>query len=313
MSASIDRLLAIAAGQIGGYYPGKSPYGEWYGRRVGDYGTYAAAQYCAMFVSWCADQAGLLGTVIPLHAYTPSGASWFRAKGRFTPGVKGIRRGDIWYSSCSGLGRISHVGIVERVYSDGSFDTIEGNTSVTAAGSQNNGRRVARKRRNTACSLGGYGRPAYPATAPTAPPASAALPAATAWDLAAQKKLRACGLYSGDLDGRRGPMQKSSTATYQRRQNTGGGKASLLVDGDFGAKTNAWYDWVHDSAQPCLNKYQGVAGKVVIDGDYYVKFGAQVGIVQRRNGLVKDDNLGPIMIAWMRSAKGGRSPIRDRP
>lgn len=308
-AASIDRLLAIAASQIGGFFPGRSPYGEWYGARVGDLPTYATAHYCAMFVSWCADRAGLLGGVIPLHAYTPSGADWFRARGRFTAGVSGIQRGDIWYSSCSNLGRISHVGIVEHVRTDGSFDTIEGNTAATIDGDQRNGRVVARKRRRTACSLGGFARPAYPDVLPKLSDETAAtLAEATEHDLMLQRRLREMGLYAGELDGRRGPMQISSTAAYQRRQNSGGGQAGLTADGDWTGRTEPWYQWAL-AAQRSLDVFEGVKGEVVADGDYFTGFAGQVSVVQRRNDLEVDGFLGPVMVEWMRSV-GSAIPSR---
>ena len=155
-------FLDVARSQLGGYYPKESPYGIWYADKVGN-PVYRTGQYCAMFVSWCADRAGILNTVIPLHAYTPAGAAWFKARKRFVYGMKGIQPGYIWYSSMSGLGRISHVGIVESVNRDGSINTIEGNTAGDYNGDQRNGKMVARKVRYSTGSLGGYGIPDYSA------------------------------------------------------------------------------------------------------------------------------------------------------
>lgn len=308
MKKAVDTLLGVAAGQIGGYFPKNSPYGEWYAEKVQN-PVYKDAQYCAMFVSWCAERAGLLGSVIPLHAYTPSGANWFRSKGRFTRGVKGIRRGDIWYSSCAGLGRISHVGIVERVYADGSFDTVEGNTSITAAGSQNNGRRVARKRRNTACSLGGYGRPDYPVENPAVkPPVEKSKPEGYDYNISVQRLLQMMGYYTGELDGIDGPMQKAAVRNYQQAQNDWG-RAGLVVDGNWGPVTHAWYSWVA-AAQKALNFFEGVKGQVAIDGDYRNRFHSQVKIVQKRNKLWPDGFLQQKTIDFMRAHK---SAIPNRP
>lgn len=308
MSDAINRLISIAAGQIGGYFPKESPYGIWYAEKVNN-PIYRNGQYCAMFLSWCADKAGLLGDVIPLHAYTPSGANWFRSKGRFTKGVEGIRRGDIWYSSCAGLGRISHVGIVERVYSDGSFDTIEGNTSVTSAGSQNNGRRVARKRRNTACSLGGYGRPAYPdSPAPAPQPEPAPSQNATDYNRSVQSLLKAMGFYKGAIDGVDGPMQKEAVRYFQDLVNKYG-NANLVPDGYWGPKTDAFYHWTA-KAQKALNNYKGVQGQVAIDGVYGPVFNSQVKIVQKRNRLYPDGFIEQKTISFMR---GQGSDIDNRP
>lgn len=158
---TINRLGAVIAGELGGYFPGSSPYGRWYEQETGAKG-FASSAFCAMGLSWAARQAGIPTSVIPTFAWTPSGADFYRRLGTFTKGVSGVRRGDIWFSSCAGIGRISHVGWVESVNSDGTFVTLEFNTAATINGDQRNGRTVARKRRNSACSLGGYGRPEYP-------------------------------------------------------------------------------------------------------------------------------------------------------
>lgn len=146
----MDNLLRVARAEIG---TRESPagsnrvkYTNWYGM---------VGPWCAMFVSWCANKAGIPTSVIPKHAYTPSGKNWFRSRGRW--GTK-PRKGAIAYYNLSGLGRISHVGIVERVYSDGSFDAIEGNTDRRGG---RTGGQVMRKRRKNLGPGGGFGYPAY--------------------------------------------------------------------------------------------------------------------------------------------------------
>lgn len=162
---SLDRVLQVARGQLGYYRkPGtNTKFGEWYAREVGNK-VYNNAQYCAMFVSWVAWQANVLGVAYPLHAYTPTGANWFRSKGRWVDGTKGVKPGDLVYFKFPGMNRISHVGIVESVEAD-SVVTIEGNTSGTSGGDQRNSGLVARKRRKSY--IVGYGK-AY--LKPTATP-----------------------------------------------------------------------------------------------------------------------------------------------
>lgn len=155
MSTTADKLIAAAASQIGYFVKpgGVTKFGSWYGLPTG--------QWCAMFVSWAADQSGN-ADVIPKHAYTPSGVAWFKAQGQWHAGISGIRRGDIVYFDFAGAPyRVSHVGIVESVNSDGSFNTIEGNTSGPT-GDQRNGGLCARKTRKSYAV--GYGRPAYGAS-----------------------------------------------------------------------------------------------------------------------------------------------------
>lgn len=164
--STADSVLAVARTQLGKFYPGNSPYGIWYGDKVGS-SVYDNAQFCAMGLSWCASKAGALD-IIPLHAYTPSGAAWFKARNQWV--TKSPRKGDLAYFDFPDEPyRISHVGIVERVYSDGTMDLLEFNTSSTVHGSQRNGRTVARKRRSMRYVVG-LGRPAYSAPKPPAKP-----------------------------------------------------------------------------------------------------------------------------------------------
>lgn len=115
-------------------------FGAWYGMQ--------GQPWCAQFVSYVAKKAGA-ASIIPKHAYTPAGAAWFKARG-----LTGHRpkAGAIAYFNNAGLGRISHVGIVEKVNPDGSFFTIEGNTN--AAGSREG--TVVRRQRRTKAEVFGY-------------------------------------------------------------------------------------------------------------------------------------------------------------
>lgn len=112
--------------------------------------------WCAMFVSWVLDRAGVTGY---RHAYTPAGAELFRAQGRFF--TTDPKPGDVVYFDFpDSLPRIQHVGFVEKVPSALTITTIEGNTSSGDAGSQDNGDGVYRRAR-PASYVVGYGRPDY--------------------------------------------------------------------------------------------------------------------------------------------------------
>lgn len=121
-------------------------YGAWYNMN--------GQPWCAMFISWVAAHTGTT-SIIPRCAYTPSGAAWFMAHLAWghTPRV-----GAIVYYDLAGLGRISHTGIVEQVFPDGSWYAIEGNTNV--AGSRDGGG-VRRQKRTKVGMLGGFGYPDY--------------------------------------------------------------------------------------------------------------------------------------------------------
>ena len=208
-STTATQVIEKAASQIGGYYPSSSPYGVWYGSKVGD-PRFATASFCAMGLSWCFGQFLNGLDIFPRHAYTPSGVSVFKARGQWCEGLLGVMRGDVVYFDFPGFpDRISHVGIVESVNSDGSVNTIEFNTSTVFNGSQYNGRTVARKRRKSY--IVGYGRPTY-GIGVTSP----------------DGRHNADGSLRLSLDGRRGP------ATIARWQAVMG----TTVDGKISSPSN---------------------------------------------------------------------------
>lgn len=99
-----------------------TPYGQWYGLQGG--------AWCAMFVSWCASQAGILGTTVPRYAYCPYGVNDYRAKGKFYSRSGGYtpRIGDTIFFWNSADGVVGHTGIVVGV-TPTEVITIEGNAS----------------------------------------------------------------------------------------------------------------------------------------------------------------------------------------
>ncbi len=112
-------IVNVAQTQVGYAegYNSYTKYGDWYGLPNSD--------WCAMFVSWCANQAGVDNDVFPSFALCSAGADWFISQGRFHySGSYAPQAGDlIFYSS---YGNIYHVGLVTG--SDGSnVYSIEGN------------------------------------------------------------------------------------------------------------------------------------------------------------------------------------------
>ena len=99
-----------------------TPYGEWYGIQGG--------AWCAMFVSWCAYQAGILNSKVPSFAYCPSGVNAYRAKGKFYSRSGGYtpKVGDTIFFWNSADGVVGHTGIVTGVSATG-VTTIEGNAT----------------------------------------------------------------------------------------------------------------------------------------------------------------------------------------
>ena len=114
-------LVAIAQSQVGNV--GGAPYWSWYGFS-------SRVEWCAIFVSWCAEQCGLLDSgIIPKFAGVGTGVNWFQSRGQWLPGSATPEPGMLiffkWYGSDSLIA--DHVGIVEKV-ENGRVYTIEGNS-----------------------------------------------------------------------------------------------------------------------------------------------------------------------------------------
>lgn len=112
-------MVKIALSQIGNV--GGQPYWEWYGfkNRVG---------WCAIFVSWVAEQAGYIEkNIMPKFSYVPNGVSWFKAMDRWQDEKYIPNSGDIIFFDWESDGIVDHVGIVEKIENDFIY-TIEGNS-----------------------------------------------------------------------------------------------------------------------------------------------------------------------------------------
>lgn len=119
-------IVEVAASQIGNV--GGEPYWSWYGfaERV---------EWCACFVSWCANQCGYIDAgVIPKFSGCEWGVAWFKQRGQWadrsiTPEPGMIIFFDWEDEEDGGIdGLPDHVGIVEKV-ENGRIYTIEGNTA----------------------------------------------------------------------------------------------------------------------------------------------------------------------------------------
>ncbi len=127
-----EDIIAIAETQIGYSIDGagRTKYGSWYGNYInGNESFYSSAAWCAMFVSWCADQAGISSDGFRYHSYTPTMKTWYENKGRWhEKGSYTPKRGDLIFFKYSGGNNnpVNHVGIVTGA-SGGYVETIEGN------------------------------------------------------------------------------------------------------------------------------------------------------------------------------------------
>ena len=135
---------------------GGDKYRQWYT------GKADGANWCATFVSWCADQAGILNTAIPKFQSCDAGVKWFKDKNQFDYvsryGGSGLpARGKIIFFCKGNKNDSTHVGIVTKVEGNKVY-TVEGNTSNTVkerSYDTNNSRIL------------GYASPNYPSTGST--------------------------------------------------------------------------------------------------------------------------------------------------
>ena len=124
-----DQIVAVALSQVGNV--GGEPYWSWYG-----FGS--RVEWCACFVSWCANECGYIDTgVIPKFAGCVNGVQWFRERGQWadnamepSPGMIIFFDWDNRGSSGPQDGQADHVGIVQKV-ENGVVYTIEGNSGAS--------------------------------------------------------------------------------------------------------------------------------------------------------------------------------------
>ena len=144
-SSGSQDIVQVAKQQIGNV--GGQPYWSWYGfsNRV---------EWCACFVSWCADQCGYIDAgIIPKFANCQNeGVAWFKTVGLWKDTGYVPKSGDVIFFDWENDGISDHVGIVEKTESSIIY-TIEGNTSNDVC-KQN-------KYNIDSSDILGYGTPAY--------------------------------------------------------------------------------------------------------------------------------------------------------
>ena len=127
IGTSDDAIVAVALSQVGNI--GGEPYWSWYGFS-------SRVEWCACFVSWCANECRYIDTgVIPKFAGCVNGVEWFRERGQWadnsiepTPGMIIFFDWDSPNGSSGPQdGSADHVGIVEKC-ENGIVYTIEGNS-----------------------------------------------------------------------------------------------------------------------------------------------------------------------------------------
>ncbi len=119
-SSGSGDIVAVALSQVGNV--GGQPYWSWYG-----FG--GKVDWCACFVSWCANECGYIdtGTIPKFSGCTSQGMAWFQARGQWADRFYTPNPGDLIFFDWDSSGDADHVGIVERV-ENGTIYTVEGNS-----------------------------------------------------------------------------------------------------------------------------------------------------------------------------------------
>ena len=115
-----QQIVSVAMGQIGN--SGGQKFWSWYGFD-------SHVEWCACFVSWCANQSGLIESgKVPKFSLCSSGVTWFQRKNKWQSGGTTPSAGMIIFFDWDHDGTSDHVGIVEKC-EGGRVYTIEGNSS----------------------------------------------------------------------------------------------------------------------------------------------------------------------------------------
>lgn len=136
-------IVELALSQVG--QQGGQPYWSWYGFN-------GRVEWCACFVSWCANECGYIEAgIIPKFSLCSDGVDWFVAQGQWQPNTYEPVAGDIIFFDWKADGTIDHVGIVEYC-ENGVVHTVEGNSGDACR---------QREYAVGSSSIYGYGLPAY--------------------------------------------------------------------------------------------------------------------------------------------------------
>lgn len=120
-------IVEVASSQIGN--AGGLLYCEWYGYPY-------RVEWCAIFVSWCADQCGFLESgVLPRMEGVIPYVEWFQERGQWQDQSYEPMAGDIIFFDWENDGLPDHVGIVEKC-EGGLVYTVEGNANDMCIGNK---------------------------------------------------------------------------------------------------------------------------------------------------------------------------------
>ena len=263
---SREKIVQIAAAE-NGYKEdpassNKTKFGAWYGIN--------GQPWCAMFVSWVYDQAGLpLGKVDSPkgYHYCPSAYNFWKANNRLTSSPQ---PGDIVLFDWTGDGKCDHTGIFVKWLQEGkTFQSWEGNTAV---GDDSNGGVVMLRNRNKS-SVKAFVNAGVIDNASFVPqPATVAKGDAGSDITILQKGLYDLG-YEITVDGAFGPQTQKTLKAFQK---------------DNGIEVTGIYDAVTKGAlQAALSKPK-VPDSKITTGAYLKKGAAGAAVVALQKALNKN-------------------------
>lgn len=209
LSGSPQSMIAEARKHIGYRESGKNEtkFNHWLGRIPGYPHDGYGYPWCHSFVSYCLWHSGNAGAG-PRTAGCETGVSWFKSRGRWhsTP-----RAGDLVYYGANGG---THVELVTGLDAT-TIRTVGGNTSGSLGGNFFNGNGVyAKKVSRSNSRIHGYGRPAYNTDG------AGGAPSVT-------------------------PVTSIRSVRQQQQAVNGlGHTPKLVVDGEWGPKTEAGVKWL---------------------------------------------------------------------
>lgn len=112
-------IVTVALSQLGDV--GGETYWSWYGFT-------SREEWCACFVSWCANECGYIDAgIIPRFAWCNDGSNWFKARNQWQERDYEPYAGDIIFFDWDGDEVLDHVGIVVKT-ENGMVYTVEGNS-----------------------------------------------------------------------------------------------------------------------------------------------------------------------------------------
>lgn len=271
----VAQALALLAQRVGENPPGSNhnKITAWYG---------VDAPWCDMAISFEAAHSDNLDAVCGKFAWTVAHARAFRSRGRWRFGLAGIRRGDVAFFDWSGtrlIDNIDHVGLVESVNSDGTVNTLEGNTSD----------RFMRRTRGRDCVVG-YGRPSYVDAAPMLADDGILRHGSTGALVGTLQHNLNAVMHSGlAVDGDFGPATEAALRAFQAH-------FGLVVDGEYGPQSAAMMRSALAGGTAIRTPVPRVAsGPLVVDGDFGPARCAALQRALNAHGatLTVDGSLGP--------------------